>query len=633
MVLDGEYILKDIDVVNKLKTKKVAIYGAGFDGKIFFERYHTYLDIIFFIDNGSAGKSIYGLSTYSLEEVVELGHSLPDIQIVVCSRKYAAELKKSIESKQIGYWIWDIDYNSTVQRFIEHNKNLWKEERYDSANNEIIIPIEGGNNGTAVIYSYCANYLAKRYNARIKGFVRQAGTPYESNIFLSDIDVYRSFNVDEIIEIALGEDKKREAEDIYQDIVKNIKTIEDWNNICVYGYNFGITIMRDYLRKYSLSFDPFSKEFRQCLQCAVNSIVFWTNYFSYHPVKAVILWDGVHNEGYLRDIAIMRRVPTYIMNAEFMQRGELNSNLGYSYSYLKKWYNQLSIREQEEGIEWAKDSIKKIFNGEHKSIPYRGAEQRSIFKSKRKRIQLGEKATKVLICPHIFEEDQWLNGWQVCDNNYLSWLLFLGKISNETPYEWYIKPHPDESERGNKLINEFVEKFPNIKLLPTDISPYDLRRAGITHALTIAGSIGHEYPLLGIDVINAGNNPHISFDFNFNPKTKEEYKDLLMNLPLNSRLHNCEQIYEFYCIYYLYFEQYDLKKEREKWFKINKWYSVGRKTMIVAVNEKYEKFLSLYTEDWHKEIIKKMPDLYEILDKYDTTEFHKKITEVNDECR
>ena len=45
--------------------------------------------------------------------------------------------------------------------------------------------------------------------------------------------------------------------------------------------------------------------------------------------------------------------------------------------------------------------------------------------------------------------------------------------------------------------------------------------------LTVFGTIGFEYAYYSIPVINASlNNPHIDFDFNHNPKTITDYKDL-----------------------------------------------------------------------------------------------------------
>ena len=53
-----------------------------------------------------------------------------------------------------------------------------------------------------------------------------------------------------------------------------------------------------------------------------------------------------------------------------------------------------------------------------------------------------------------------------------------------------------------------------------------------------------------MNVINAGNNPHMGYDFNWNPKTVDEYENLLLNLGELKKEINFEDIYEFYYMNY-----------------------------------------------------------------------------------
>ena len=40
------------------------------------------------------------------------------------------------------------------------------------------------------------------------------------------------------------------------------------------------------------------------------------------------------------------------------------------------------------------------------------------------------------------------------------WLLYLGKKSVNSSYEWYIKPHPDADNWTKKIVNDFIKKLP-----------------------------------------------------------------------------------------------------------------------------------------------------------------------------
>lgn len=47
MVLDPFLVVRDYDVLNVLKGKPVAIYGAGADGKLFYRKYQSLLQLDF----------------------------------------------------------------------------------------------------------------------------------------------------------------------------------------------------------------------------------------------------------------------------------------------------------------------------------------------------------------------------------------------------------------------------------------------------------------------------------------------------------------------------------------------------------------------------------------------------------
>ena len=130
---------------------------------------------------------------------------------------------------------------------------------------------------------------------------------------------------------------------------------------------------------------------------------------------------------------------------------------------------------------------------------------------------------------------------------------FLGQLSNKTYYEWYIKTHPGIDIIDTKTIDDFVSRFKKIILIPNMTSHHQLINEGINIVLTIHGSIGIEYAAKNITVINASlNNPHISYDFNIHPKSKEELRDIILNLNsyINLNLFS-EDIYKCYFMKYL----------------------------------------------------------------------------------
>jgi hypothetical protein len=81
-------------------------------------------------------------------------------------------------------------------------------------------------------------------------------------------------------------------------------------------------------------------------------------------------------------------------------------------------------------------------------------------------------------------------------------------------------------------------------LIPSETSHLQLKEEGINFGLTVYGTIGFEYAALGIPVINASLcNPRIRYHFNIHPRTIDEYRIILLNLPDQKLDIDIEEVY------------------------------------------------------------------------------------------
>ena len=127
----------------------------------------------------------------------------------------------------------------------------------------------------------------------------------------------------------------------------------------------------------------------------------------------------------------------------------------------------------------------------------------------------------------------------------------MGKISNKSKDEWYLKNHPYEANFENGFtvnkINDLLKKYPRIKLIPSDITHNQLVKEGINCVLTVVGSVGLEYAAMNVPVINASkNNPHMNFNFNIHAKSIKHYTELLLNTKKIKIKINKNEIYKYY---------------------------------------------------------------------------------------
>ena len=136
-------------------------------------------------------------------------------------------------------------------------------------------------------------------------------------------------------------------------------------------------------------------------------------------------------------------------------------------------------------------------------------------------------------------------------------------------------------------------------IVPADTSFHQLAKDGISHVLTCYGSVGHECPLLGMAVINAGNNPHMCYDFNYHPKSLKEYESLLLNLSVVNKKINIDEVYEFY---YMHYNAIGIISDD--------WFFTSYEKMLLDLTESerigfeiFPYFLKALTPEKHQEII------------------------------
>jgi len=557
-MVNSEYKKYCLNVKQIREIKKnLIIFGAGADGSRLYKATAASNEIAYFVDNGHfLSNSLYGITIIKFGQLKEI---CVDEIIIIASMYYYREIFEQLIKGGFkpgkDFFIWNgitdgevNDYSDeNTQRFIAYNRKIWSNVCKKNRSNKILIPYR---NTTEIVYapwSYCANYLAEKYDASIYciGGVR--------DILNDDLmKLYESFNTEGFINEELNAELKDEADKLFEEVLPTIHEKKDVKKIKIYGENFGTEILRDYLRlEYPILYIN-DISFERQLKQMIGYIVFWHDYLKKEAsnVKAIIVWDGLYyREGIIRKIAYSYGIPVYtIVNTTCFK---WNYDVEFDFEYYAKYFDMLTEDEKQKGIKWAKGKLKSHLEGNTEDMPIFN---KSVFGERfvRKVTIENSNKIKVVICPHYTEDDAFPYGDDMLFDDPWDWLEYLGKLSNDLPYDWYLKPHPIEKELGDKLINDYILKYPNIKLLPKFVSPVQLKEEGIKYALTIHGSIGYEYPLIGINVINAGYNPHISFDFDINPCSLDEYYSILSNLNFYHHEVDIEQIFKFYCIHFAY---------------------------------------------------------------------------------
>jgi hypothetical protein len=245
-------------------------------------------------------------------------------------------------------------------------------------------------------------------------------------------------------------------------------------------------------------------------------------------------------------LAVYRDIPAFQVNVTHVYRLSRDNLFAYNdFVHFRERFAELSEDVREAGIALAERRIQRRFSGEV-GVDMAYSTKSAYVAPRHAHLLRQTDKKKILIATHCFFDSPHSYGKNTFPDFY-EWLDFLGKMTNCTDYDWYIKTHPDFLPGTKEIIDRFIARYPKFNLLPSDASHHQIIAEGINLALTSYGTIAFEYAALGIPVINASmNNPHIAYDFNLHAPDPETYRRLLLDLDKLDFHIDARQVYEYY---------------------------------------------------------------------------------------
>ncbi len=464
--------------------------------------------------------------------------------------------------------------NLSYFNFITHNKKEFKDRNLNTSG-QILIEYNAFQSYHIPI-SYFSNHLKKKLNAEIYAFFNYSilVSPLEISFLqtlrwnlanflsLKNFRIYKSFGTKKIFRPQINFNQKRKAQNKFNKIKKNIYNKEDVLNIEIENIRIGDLLYDTYLKKFMKpTLDLNDKKFEVMLFDFCKLFYFWKDYIENNNIKAIV---GVHTSyayGLILRIGIHKNIKTYAVSIRKINR--LSKKMKYiagEFFNFPEIFKKISLDVKAKGLESARQKLDKRFQGiagvEADLISSEISSFSKVFMESK--IEQNHKV-KILISPHDFFDAVHSKG-DILFPDFYEWMLFLGEMSNVTNYDWYIKNRPNFSGKFQKFqpytnytINNLLKKFKKIKRLPNNYSHNQIIKEKINFVFTCYGSVGTEYPLFNIPVVNASrNNPHHRYNFNINPKSIEELKTIILNLPNINCSINKNEIYEHYFLKHIY---------------------------------------------------------------------------------
>ena len=378
--------------------------------------------------------------------------------------------------------------------------------------------------------------------------------------FFNYVNLYKSFGFSRIIIPKRNRKIFNLAKNKYEKLIKKIKKKKDILDFSFKGIYFGDILYDTYLREKTVSTIDFkTKEFQNYLFKFFELFYFWENFFSKNNIKAVVISHSVYLTALMPRIALSKKIDVY--NTGFSSAYRLTKKKPLKFSYFEDYprqFKKFPEKIKSTKIKLAKKNLQLRLEGKE-DILYNQSKRLSspafLHKSKLNLNTVNNKKNKkiILISAHDFTDAPHVHE-NMLFTDFYEWFDFLGKISNKIhkDYLWLVKLHPSDYNNNIQYINYFINKYPRLVLLDKNKSHNEILKLGVSCVLTAYGSIGHEYPLFQVPVINAGNNPHIGYSFCYHPKSIKEYLLLLKLIPnLKVKKKTIKFIYEFYVMQFL----------------------------------------------------------------------------------
>ncbi len=481
---------------------------------------------------------------------------------------------------------------------------LLNKKKYQKRNGDKIILLELFDHKASIISNgIFSNELAKLKNARVIGY-----EPYFLNLkgkiknifykinFISHYYLYKSYGLHSILIPFKGSENKK-VNKIYKSILKNIKKKSDVLNIKFETINVGDLIYDTYLRENKKStIDIHSPKFLEYLKNSIRLYLYWSNFFKKNNVAGIILSHSVYLRALPLRIACDKKIDVY--NVGFSSAYKLTKNKPLKFAYFKELptiFKTFKSNIKKNLIKVAKKNIKLRFSGK-KDIVHKTnetLEQKIYLNTKFKK---NKEPKNILIAAHDFNDAPHVHGKMIF-SDFFDWLNFLGKKSTQiTKYRWLIKLHPAKYSDNLNHMEFFLKKYPSFELLPKHMTHNQILSTGIKCVLSSYGTIGHEYPIFGVPVINAGENRHSGYNFCLHPKNLRTYNNLINNISKIKKPKNIDKVYECYAMLNLVdfnlFETLDFSKEKLDSLHIFKHYLLTHNDESIRfIENKYSNFI------------------------------------------
>lgn len=425
---------------------------------------------------------------------------------------------------------------------------LANREEHPAGNDRPVVLLEVTKVASAQIaHAFLATALAAEHDARIVAyrFGRVGGLRARIGNALQrttddirkpgpELEVYRSY-CDRVLDLRPSRSDERRASRMVDEFYAAQPDLYALEAYSVAGAVLGDLILDKHVQRGNPVIRTEHPDVRRLIEDMTAQALALDVWFSRHEVVAAVSSGLAVSPGLPLRVALARAVPAFPTTFDFSWRLTPDRpNWSRDYESHRADFAELDATEataaREQAERFLAQSLSSDGRGENNLgstsawarrplpdgiLPEKAADQRT-----------------VLVAAHSFSDSPHSIG-NTLFPDFFSWLEHLVELAGRTEYEWLFKLHPDERDRYIGVQHEverLLERHPNTRLIPADVSHWALLDRGVDLVLTIYGSIAVEYPSLGVPAIVAWPDGFISgYNFALRPTSVPEYDRLILD--------------------------------------------------------------------------------------------------------
>lgn len=448
-----------------------------------------------------------------------------------------------------------------TERYIAWNREKWRRDWTVRDRGVVLVSVFQWA-PTIHCYAHAANHLARRNAAAIEAFTF---APQRSERVE---EIYESFGAPVGLSAENAEPFHEKADALAAEVFAKLGSKEELCALTFDGLLVGDLIYDTYLRHLAAPTvdlrDPRLLEF---IRDAARIYHATTAYFDAHRVVALLPDHTVYIHcGIVARVAACRGVPvlsSYYTPDFYLTKLECGAPgcpVRWPWWRYRELFAALAPERQEKLLARGRQSLQERLAGKVQPGVIFG--NNSAYESGGERLLSTSDKPKVLVMLHDFCDAVHVYR-DVLFPDFYEWIRFVLERASATPFEWYVKPHPNLRDRTRAAMNatndamvaQLGRDFPRVQILPPSASNKQLIEEGVCALFTVYGTAGHEFAYLGVPAVNAGDNPHIAYGFNFHPRTRDELAALIARADSLEAPADRASIEEYHAMNYFYFPE------------------------------------------------------------------------------